>query len=537
MAGFLAEAALRDRILIGIAILLAVAWVVQELFFTVRYPSNLPRIGGKSRFSLRTRWRYHTDALGLYKEVYESYSKKGKTVLVPGLGFHDDVILPPTALRWLQRQPEHLVSAAAAQNEVIQPYYGFGHDKFADDPWSGLLVKTDLNAVLENVCAAMNDELGLAIDSHFGTDTKAWKDVHLMPTIRLIVAQAATRFTLGGSPAGRKLCRNEAYLKACLDITDALVINAGLGSASPKLLRPLLGRLGGISAKRQMKDLEKYFEPVYRERMRILEEEAANPGMKTPEDHLQIMLRFALKERRDEALSLHDMTKRLCIANFGSMHQTTIQIVNMLLNILDSDAEFNTISTLRDEVARVLGADKTAGWNKSRVAAMMRADSVARETLRLYAFGLRAVSRKVVGDGLVTDDGIALPKGSMVSFIAYWTQTDGDTFSDPFKYDPFRFSRAREAEMDEQGKPGLTSLSFVSTGLQNLAFSHGKHACPGRFLVDFELKMIIAHVLMNYDVEFPPEYNGKRPQNNWLTDACFPPQDVKVRVKRKECTG
>ncbi|KAI8631452.1 cytochrome P450 [Xylariaceae sp. FL1651] len=541
LAGFIAELGLSSRILIGIIVLLTVVWAVQQLFFTVRYPRNLPRIGGKSRFSLGMRWRYHTDTIGLYKEVYDNYSKKGKTVLVPGLGFHDDVILPPSAMRWLQRQPERLVSAAAAQTEAIQPYYGLGHDKFANDPWGGLLVKTDLNTILENVCAAMNDELGLAIDSRFGTDSKAWKEIDLLPNIRLIVAQAATRFTLGGSPAGRELCRNEHYLKACLNIADSLVINAGLSSASPQLLRPVLGRLSGISAKRQIKDLEKYFEPVYRERMRILEEETANPGIETPEDHIQIMLRYAMKERRDEALNLHDMTKRLCIANFGSMHQTSIQVVNMLLNILDSDTEFNTISILRDEVARVFGDDKAAGWTKSRVAAMTRADSVARETLRLHAFGSRAVTRRVVGDGVVTEDGIKLPKGSMVSFISYGTQTDGDTFANPFKYDPFRFSRTREAEADEQGKPGLTSLSFVSTGTQNLAFSHGKHACPGRFLVDFELKMIIAYVLMNYDVEFPPEYNGKRPQNTWLTEAYFPPDDVRIRVKRKpirdECTN
>ncbi|KAI0871902.1 cytochrome P450 [Hypoxylon argillaceum] len=530
----MANLALREHLLIGVVVLLIAAWVVQQLFFTIRYPSNLPRIGGKSRFSLRTRWRYHTAARELYKEVYENYSKKGKTVLAPGLAFHDDVILPPSALRWLQRQPERLVSAAASQTETIQPYYGLGHDKFASDPWGGLLVKTDLNAVLENVCAAMNDELGIAIDSHFGTDTKAWKDINLMPTIRMIVAQAATRFTLGGSPVGRELCKNEEYLKACLDIADALVINAGLGGASPKLLRPIIGRLGGLTARRRIKDLEKYFEPVYRERIRILEEENANPGMETPEDHLQIMMRFGLKERRDEALSLHDMTKRLCIANFGSMHQTSIQVVNMLLNIIDSDAEFDTISTLRDEVARIFGDDKTSTWNKSRVAAMTRADSVARETLRLHSFSTRGVARKIIGDGLVTEDGIALPKGCTVSFIAYWTQTDIDNFENPFKYDPFRFSRAREAEKDEQGKPGLASLSFVSTGTQNLAFSHGKHACPGRFLVDFELKMIIAYVLMNYDIEFPPEYKGKRPQNQWLTDACFPPEDVSIRVRRKE---
>lgn len=272
---------------------------------------------------------------------------------------------------------------------------------------------------------------------------------------------------------------------------------------------------------------------MYRERLQILEQEAENPGMETIEDHLQIMLRYGLKERREEALNVHDMTKRLCIANFGSMHQTTIQVVNMLLNIIDSDAEFDTISILREEVTRIIGDDKGPVWNKSRVAAMTRADSVARETLRLHSFSSRSVVRKIMDDGLVTEDGIALPKGSTVSFISYTTQTDGDIFEDPFKYDPFRFSRAREEDMDERGKSSLTGLSFVSTGTQNLAFSHGKHACPGRFLVDFELKMIIAYVLMNYDVEFPPEYNGKRPQNHWVTDAYFPPEDVRLRVRRK----
>ena len=165
----------------------------------------------------------------------------------------------------------------------------------------------------------------------------------------------------------------------------------------------------------------------------------------------------------------------------------------MLLNILDSDAEFNTISVLRDEVERVLGSGGTkGGWNKTRVAAMTRADSVARETLRLHAFGSRAVTRKVIGDGVVTEDGIALPRGAMVSVISYWAQTDAESFEDPFKYDPFRFSRLREAaatadevDGDASNKPGLSNLSFVSTGLQNLAFQPWQtrlpRAVPSRF--------------------------------------------------------
>jgi len=286
-----------------------------------------------------------------------------------------------------------------------------------------------------------------------------------------------------------------------------------------------------------MKDLEKFFEPVYRERMRIIEEEAKTPGIETPEDHLQMMLRFGMRERRDEALNLEAMTKRLCLANFGSMHQTSIQVVNMLLNILESNVEYNTIAVLRDEVARVVGDNTTTGWNKSRVAAMTKADSVARETTRLYAFGSRNVSRKIIGDGVVTEDGIALPKGVVVSILSYQSQTDKDVFEDPSKFDPFRFSRIREAATEQKDNSSdLANLSFVSTGARNLAFSHGKHACPGRFLVDFELKMVIAYMLMNYDIEFAPEHNGKRPPNVWRTEVNFPPDVAKIRVRRRECT-
>lgn len=66
---------------IGVAVLLAAAWAVQQLFYTIRFPSNLPRIGGGSRFSLRTRWRYHTDARGLYKEAYDNVSVVLKKIL------------------------------------------------------------------------------------------------------------------------------------------------------------------------------------------------------------------------------------------------------------------------------------------------------------------------------------------------------------------------------------------------------------------------------------------------------------------------
>lgn len=44
---------------------------------------------------------------------------------------------------------------------------------------------------------------------------------------------------------------------------------------------------------------------------------------------------------------------------------------------------------------------------------------------------------------------------------------------------------------------------FVTTNEQNLAFGYGKHACPGRFFAANEIKMIVAKMVLDYDVKMP----------------------------------
>jgi cytochrome P450 len=87
-----------------------------------------------------------------------------------------------------------------------------------------------------------------------------------------------------------------------------------------------------------------------------------------------------------------------------------------------------------------------------------------------------------------------------LSMLTFSIQSDGGLFEDPFKLDLFRYSRIREdvsSTTDDHGNQSngpTTNLNFVSTGPQFLPFGHGKHACPGRHLVNFELKMILYHV-------------------------------------------
>ncbi|PKY07894.1 cytochrome P450 [Aspergillus campestris IBT 28561] len=505
-----------------------------QAFFAIKYPADLPLAGepgGKRTFSWRMRWRYYTDCEALYKETYENYTKHGKAVLLPGLGFRHDIILPQSAMRDIMARPEKELSHADAVLELVQLKYAFGHEKYKADPWPCMLVKSDINANLEAVCDGMNEELKYASERYIGCDTEAWKEVNLTETIRMVMMAAASRFTVGFP-----LCRNEEYLRACWKVNDGIVMNGGLTGATPRLLRPIFGPLVTINLRRSIEDVKKQVEPIYHQRLQALSRQnsAQKPDSEEPRDLFQQMLRYAQKERPNELHDFPSMTRRLCFANFAAVHQTTLLVTNMILNIVSSDAKYNTITVLRNEVDDIIGPDSNAKWTKYKVAQMIKSDSVARETMRLHSNTSCGVFRKVLVEGIKTEDGIELPKGAYVSFLGRPLQCKTEDFGDPIIYDPFRFSLIREkAPKDTKGRSSASNLSFVSTSPEHLPFGHGGHSCPGRFLVDVEVKMIVAYLLRNYDVEFPAEYNGQRPANRWMAETLMPPSGARIRVKRR----
>lgn len=261
-----------------------------------------------------------------------------------------------------------------------------------------------------------------------------------------------------------------------------------------------------------------------------------------------MMFRYAAANFPSE-LDLTNFTARLSVSNTGSFHQASMAITNTLFNILDADAKHSTIDALRKEAATTLD-DHNDVWTKATAAQMVKMDSVCRETLRLHAFPNRAVFTRVVADGLVTEDGIPLPKGAMLSLLAQPAQTDPEVFEAPLTFDPFRFSRAREAAATagsqlphpSAGPDGNDSssnappthppgkLPLISTSTVNLPFAHGRHACPGRFIVDFEMKIVIAYLLMHYDIEV---VKREKPWREWAAEASMLVKGGKVRLRRR----
>lgn len=125
-------------------------------------------------------------------------------------------------------------------------------------------------------------------------------------------------------------------------------------------------------------------------------------------------------------------------------------------------------------------------------------------------------------------DGTYIPGGTIVAAVATSTHRDGQNYTDADVFDPFRFSRLREQEGE------ISKQHYVSTSPTNLGFGHGKHAwcvpivmrgapqaphgaiwlllAPARrFFAANELKIMMANLVLKYDVKFADE--GRRPEN------------------------
>jgi len=109
---------------------------------------------------------------------------------------------------------------------------------------------------------------------------------------------------------------------------------------------------------------------------------------------------------------------------------------------------------------------------------------------------------------------------------AYPIHHDGENYANADIFDPFRSADMRISEGEDiKHQIAATNPSF-------LVFGHGKHACPGRFFAANELKAMVAHLVLNYDVKL--ENEGVRPSDIWFMSNCIPNRTAEVLFRRRQ---
>lgn len=244
-----------------------------------------------------------------------------------------------------------------------------------------------------------------------------------------------------------------------------------------------------------------------------------------PNDFLQWSIHQAKASGDPYMWKATTLAGRILLLNFAAIHTSSFSITNAILDLAASKQEY--IDELRAEIEGVL-TEHGGEWNKRALAKMQKLDSVMRESARLNSFVSVGLNRFVLAkDGIVTPSGVKIPHGATVVVPSYPVFHDADVYPDPNEFKPFRFAEQRNDENVEYIK--RAAKAFASTSTDYLAFGHGRNACPGRFFAANELKLMLAHLILNYDIEI----QGSRPPNMWFGLNRVPPLKASIRVKKR----
>jgi cytochrome P450 len=141
-------------------------------------------------------------------------------------------------------------------------------------------------------------------------------------------------------------------------------------------------------------------------------------------------------------------------------------------------------------------------------------DSFLKESVRMNPAVL-VNGKRVIRKTITLSDGTHLPAGTWVGVPVDAISHDPRIFPNPKEFDGFRFSKLREVSDGNRTSGGYHQL--VTSNKTNLAFGFGRHSCPGRFFAAAEIKMILAFIILNYDIKFKDPKIG-RPKNLVVSD-------------------
>ncbi|EME80604.1 uncharacterized protein MYCFIDRAFT_141937 [Pseudocercospora fijiensis CIRAD86] len=498
-------------------------------------------------FSVQARWFRKQEWIGYRKEWFSGVRAHLRSILgtretvmanyerlnnqsflaIPQFMSKPLLLLPPKKLRELCQKSEDEANLYIVLTEFLAIEYTM-QDDVTRDPFHLSIVKHQLTRKLPIMTADIQTELALGFDQHWQVDVgNEWRTISAFGTCTSIISRAANRVFCGPD-----LCRNEEFLKHVNHYSEYSFRTSGILNMLPKWMRPLAGPM---IARRMLRAplhaCRQHAVPVIQERVeRIRYGMQDEADRRSQNDALQWVIEQCIA--RDDALELDAdrILRRLIGLNVVALHTTSIAMVNALLDLYSSPRAAEYVEGLREECSRVL---KSYGgeWQKGVVNELFRIDSTIKESMRLHAIftvgTLREVTKK---DGVDLGDGWRVPHGVRLATPIVAIHRDEHFYPNAYEFDAFRFSRDQEQVDGDKATLEKRSQAMVTTSESYLSFGHGRQACPGRFFASQEMKLMLAHIVMNYDVKLP----GPRPKTYDFKHASVPDPRSQLMIRRRE---
>ena len=110
-------------------------------------------------------------------------------------------------------------------------------------------------------------------------------------------------------------------------------------------------------------------------------------------------------------------------------------------------------------------------------------------------------------------DGTIIPEGTFISMAAGPMAMDPENYHDPLTFSATRFcgSDNPAADTDVATEKPQRTHEFVGTESGNIHWGHGRFTCPGRWYASAIMKLIIAQIVLRYDIKFPEGQRERLP--------------------------
>ncbi|KAL6229509.1 hypothetical protein BDW75DRAFT_245661 [Aspergillus navahoensis] len=330
----------------------------------------------------------------------------------------------------------------------------------------------------------------------YWTDDTEWHSLPLHQSVLRTIAKQSSR-VFQGPP----LCYNPDWLRITVNHTVTFFEAAESLKVWPHPLRPLAAKFLPLCRKlrAEAQEARRIIIPVLEERQKRARAKMAeknNWAEKKTEVEEEADGNGNMIEWAEETANgaIYDAALLQMKVSLASIH-TTSDLVSQTLFNLCSRPEL--VEDLRKEVIEVIGQQ---GWVKPALYQLKLMDSVLKETQRLKPISIGTMVRTTISP-VTFSDGLQVPPNTrtLVSCHNMWTDS---VHENPEVFDGYRFLKLRQLP----GQGNWTQL--VSTSNNHLGFGHGMHACPGRFFAATTAKVLIAHVVLKYNLKL---LDGQKP--------------------------
>ncbi|KAI1365841.1 cytochrome P450 [Xylaria arbuscula] len=213
----------------------------------------------------------------------------------------------------------------------------------------------------------------------------------------------------------------------------------------------------------------------------------------THDDFIQwIMDNYRANGKTIKTITPDETVQNIFIVIFASMHGTSFIALQSLFSLIGTP---NSLIEVREEIERVTQNELKGSpvWTRHALGELKLMDSFMKETLRMKPFQEATVQRYAMTP-YTFKDGLQVPAGTVISFPNLRYNTDPSNMSEAGTFDGRRWFRRRFT-------PGMSKFQFASTAEDAFDWGVGPHSCPGRFMAEVTIKLILICLITRYDMK------------------------------------